>query len=182
MLNGLVGCISTPVATGPALDFRKGYDFAAVRSIAFANHLQSSAEVAVFGVDITESVETELRSGLEAAGYNIVGDPAAADLVLVWHLLTQEKVKMRSYDVSSYFRCWRCGPSISDVEMKGFVQGTFVIELRDVRSSESVWRSAIEGRIEQNVDPQARQRLVQNVCQQMLQDFPPPRSDAAPAT
>ena len=172
MITVLSACVS-PSPQGPAINFSDSYDFSTVSRIAFAPHKTPVADT----VELSGALSDRFRSGLEGAlkdkGVLLTTDPAEAELVLHWQLLTQEKVDVRSYDFFGYRQCWRCGPSKSDVSMQEYIQHTFIVDMIEPQRGQSVWRGVMQARIEPDREESEAGRLIDTACTEILADFPP---------
>jgi hypothetical protein len=170
----LVSACISPAPQGPVTDFKPGHDFASMRRIALAEHQPSATVIETLGEDVSPIFDVEFRAELAERGFTVVEQAADADLVLSWELEIQEKMDMRTYDVLSYFRCWRCGPSHNDVSMEDYVEGKLVVYLQDPLSGENLWRSIMHERLDlesATADPEQR---IRGACRQALAGFPPP--------
>ena len=174
-LATLGACIG-PAPKNPQIQFKHAPELRAAQRIALAEHEPSASVTETLGEDLSPRFEAGIREYLVERGYVLVDDAAAADLVLSWQFEIQEKMDMRTYDVLSYFGCWRCGPSKSDVEMEGFVQGKLIVYLRDPRTNKPLWRSILQKRIDPEVDSEGRDEQVTEACRTVLADFPPRES------
>jgi hypothetical protein len=97
-------------------------------------------------------INDELADELIRRGYQVVTDNAQADMYLVWHLVTQEKTDVRSYNSASYYNCWRCGPSSPNISVRQYTEGTFIVDMVDPVRNQSVWRSTIQSRLKSRPD------------------------------
>ena len=138
---------STPTAT---MDFDPSFDFSGVRKIAIQpidRTVVSTVTVSDMQINrINEAITRELNN----RGYQVVTDNTAADMLLNWHLVTQERTDVRSYNTSSRYNCWNCG---SNIRVSQFTQGTFIVDMVDPVRLQSVWRSVFESRMRSQPDP-----------------------------
>ena len=105
----------------------------------------------------------------------MVSDTAEADAFITWHLVTEERTDVRTYNSMSYYNCWRCGPNVSDVSVRQYTQGTFIVDLIDPVRNRSVWRSVIESRLQSEPDPgsaESAQRRAE-AARAVFDQFPP---------
>jgi len=170
----LVSACISPAPQGPVTDFKPGYDFASMRRVALAEHRPSATVIEALGRDVSAIFESGFRAELAERGFTVVERVADADLVLSWELEIQEKMDMRTYDVLSYFRCWRCGPSHNDVSMEDYVEGKLVVYLQDPLSGENLWRSVMHERIDPERETVASGQRIRIACKEALAGFPPP--------
>ncbi len=152
-----------------SVDYKKGFDFGAVERIAFAEHAVTAGEDA----SVVSAVHAGLRDALADKGIEVVDDPQQAQLMLSWHLVTSEAKDVRSYNSEAYYRCWRCGPSKSDVEVQNITKGTFIVDMIDPGLSQSVWRGVMQDRMNPDASDAQRAQAIAIICREMLSRFPP---------
>ena len=80
---------------------------------------------------------------------------------------------IEAYNASSAYQCWRCGPPVSDVTVRQYTEGTFIVDLIDPLRNRSVWRSTIQSRINATPDPETAGERRQRAAQAVLAPFPP---------
>lgn len=135
----LGACSSTPTAT---TDFDARFDFSGVRKIAI-QPIARTVETTVIISDMQISrIDEALVAELQRRGFAVVSDNAQADMLLAWHLVTQERTDVRSFNSTSRYNCWSCGGG-SNVTVRQYTQGTFIVDLIDPIALRSVWRSSI---------------------------------------
>jgi hypothetical protein len=120
-----------------------------------------------------ERIDQALAAELQRKGFEIVSTTEQADLYLTWHLVTEERTDVRSYNSMSYYNCWRCGPMVSDISVRQYTQGTFITDMIDPRRNQSVWRSIIESRLQPQPDPEKADARRQEAAAAVLAGFPP---------
>jgi hypothetical protein len=180
----LAGCASGPPK--PVVDYKQDYDFSAVREIAFyAGSGQVSGSNPLQLSDIQrDRANRALRQALEKRGYVFVDDPAAADLLLSWHLLTQQKTDVRTYETPamgyptygpynrySRYNCWSCMPTQTEVRVQDYTEGTFIVDLIDSQLQKSVWRGVTQSRLKPNSS--ANQEKYNAAADAIFLSFPP---------
>jgi hypothetical protein len=168
----LNGCSTTLEAT---TDFDDRFDFSPVRKLAILPVDRASlSAIRVSDMQIAR-VDEALRSELERKGFEVVNETAAADAYITWHLVTEERTDVRTYNSMSYYNCWRCGPNVSDVSVRQYTQGTFIVDLIDPIRNRSVWRSVIESRLQSDPDPGSAEsaQLRAEAARAVFAEFPP---------
>ncbi len=80
---------------------------------------------------------------------------------------------MRSYNSASYYNCWRCGPSVSDVSVRQYTEGTFIVDMIDPMRGQSVWRSTIQSKLSSSPDPETAPERRREAAVAMFSHFPP---------
>ena len=171
LLPLLAACGSTPLES--TSDFNQNYDFSKVRNIAFQPIDRAKLNTIRVSDMQVERINEALASDLRRKGFTLVDDNKEADLLLVWHLVTQEKTDVRSYNSASYYNCWRCGPSVSDVSVRQYTEGTFIVDMIDPMEGKSVWRSTIQSKLSSNPDPETAPERRREAAMAIFARFPP---------
>ena len=167
----LAACSSTPTAT---MDFDPGFDFTGVSKIAIKPVDRTISSTAVVSDMQVNRINQTLSEELDRRGYQVVADQAEADLLLAWHLVTQERTDIRSYNSSvRYNNCWHCRPSTPDIRVRHYTQGTFIADMVDPAAGQSVWRSIFESRLRDQPDPQRAEENRREAAQAVFKEFPP---------
>ena len=112
-------------------------------------------------------------SALAAKGLVLVNDRAQADIMASWHLVVQEQTDVRSYNSTSYYQCWRCGPAVSDVSVQQHTKGTLIFDFVDIKARKSVWRGVMQSKIDDRRQVEGQQERFNEIATVMLRDFPP---------
>ncbi len=156
----LAACASGPPK--PEVDFKSDYDFSQVRKIAFYKHSgQVSGDNPMQISDIQRNrVDTALQQALEKRGFQFVDTPSDADMLLSWHLSTQNKTDVRTYQTPtagyghygpynrySRYSCWSCMPTQTEVSVRNYTEGTFIVDMIDPSMRQSVWRGVTQSRL-----------------------------------
>lgn len=182
----LAACASGPPK--PQVDFKPDYDFTPVHRIAFYH---KSGEVTgdnpIPLSDITrERVDTALEQALEKKGFDIVDANEQPDMYLSWHLVTQEKTDVRTYQTPtmgvgygryggynrySLYNCWGCG-SQTEVSVQNYTEGTFIVDMIDPKLKKSVWRGLVQSKLKG--EPQTDQQKYNETADAIFASFPPP--------
>ena len=174
----LAGCSTTSLDA--VSDFDRDYDFSGVKRFAILPIDRTSAAETLISDMQVSRINEALAAELNARGYEVVDDRPDADLYLSWHLVTREKTDIRSYNASSAYNCWRCGPPMSDVSVRQYTEGTFIVDLIDPNRNQSVWRSTIQSRLNKQPSPEQAARNRATAAKAIFVPFPP--SNAAEAS
>ena len=102
-----------------------------------------------------------------------VKDRKQADILASWHLVTQEQTDVRSYNSTSYYQCWGCGPAVSDVSVQQYSRGTLIFDLVDQDMGKSVWRGVMQSKIAEKRNPEGQEEYFNNIATAMLSSYPP---------
>jgi hypothetical protein len=166
-------CSGTPTAT---MDFDPGFDFSGVRKIAILPISRTVSSTAAISDMQVGRMNQSLQDELSRRGYDVVQDQSEADMFLTWHLVTQERTDIRTYNTMSarYSACWHCAPMSSDtVRVRQYTQGTLIVDLIDPVRMESVWRSILESRMRDMSDPVQAEEIRRTAAEAIFAEFPP---------
>ena len=158
----LMACTSSPPK--PTVDHKSDYNFSKVSKIAlYTPDRQVQGDNPLQLSDIQrERINSALTYALRNKGFEIVDDPRQADLLLSWHLITQHKTDVRTYQTPSYgmgyagyrgynrysaYNCWNCSPTRTEVSVQNYTQGTFIVDMIDPGMGKSVWRGVTQSRL-----------------------------------
>ena len=156
-----------------AVDYKKDYNFQQASRVAFAPATKKGSGALLLTDVQAGRVVLSLERALNACGYSVVDDPAEADLVLSWHVVAHERTDVRGYDATSYYQCWRCGPSVSDISVRRYTEGTFIVDMIDPGLDQSVWRGVLQGQLKANPDVEFQQDRFDAAAMEMFSNFPP---------
>ena len=172
LLSLLVACSSTP-SLEASTDFDRRFDFRGVKKIAIqpVNRMDLAA-IRISDMQISR-VNAALAAELERKGFVMVEDNSQADMFLTWHLVTEERMDVRTYNSMSYYNCWRCGPVVSDVSVRQYTMGTLIVDMIDPMRNKSVWRSIVDSRLRSQPTPEQTAELNREAARALLADFPP---------
>jgi hypothetical protein len=166
----LASCASTPPTA--VMDYDRNFDFTQVRNIAIQPIDRMAASSVVISDMQVDRINQALTDELGRRGYQVVQDNAQADMLLSWHLITQERMDVRSYNTSTRYNCWSCS-SGSNVRVSQFTQGTFIVDLIDPQSLRSVWRSTWQSRLRDQPDPEQAEENRRAAASAIFAQFPP---------
>ena len=171
VLLALVSACTTPLEAN--MDFDSQFDFSKVQKIALQPVDRTSLSMISISDMQVDRIDAALGAELERKGFQIVADNAQADMFLTWHLVTEERTDVRTYNSMSYYNCWRCGPSVSDVSVRQYTQGTFIVDMIDPNRSQSVWRSMVQSRLKSKPDVEGGESLRLEAGRALFAGFPP---------
>jgi hypothetical protein len=183
VLGALSACSSAPPE--PMVDFKKGHDFSAIKTLAFLPDSggTSGDSPRVFMSSMQrERINDALTQAVEKKGITVIADPKKADALITWHLVAQEKTDVRTYDTGmnygagygyynrrAGYNCWNCGGT--EVRVKQYTQGTFIVDVLDPASNQSVWRSIIQSKLKGEVEQS--QQPYNAAADRIMARFPP---------
>ncbi len=166
-------CSSTPTAT---VDHNPAFDFSGVQRVAILPLNRSVTPQAAVSDMQAARINTSLAGAMTARGLTVIENPADADLLLTWHLVTQERTDVRTYNTMSarYSRCWSCPPATTqNVSVRQFTQGTLIADLIDPAAGVSVWRSIFESRLPSGRNASDTAELRDTAAKALFDNFPP---------
>ncbi len=165
-------CETTPTAS---TDYDRHYDFTGVRKIAIQPINRANPATVIISDMQVDRVNEAITHELERKGFEVVQDNKDADMFLTWHLVTQERTDVRSYNTAGYYNCWNCaGVGAGNVSVRQYTQGTFIVDMIDPVKLRSVWRSIIESRLRDQPDPERAEQNRRAAAQAIFAGFPPP--------
>lgn len=160
----LAACSSGPPK--PDVDYKQDYDFTKVQKLAFyKNSGQVSGDNPLQLSDIQRNrIDEALAFALRNRGFDVVDDASEADMLISWHLATQHKTDVRTYQSPSYgayggyggygrynrysaYNCWSCSPTQTEVSVQNYTQGTFIVDMIDPEMRQSVWRGVTQSKL-----------------------------------
>ena len=170
----IAACSSTPTAN---MDFDPGYDFSNVQKIAIQPVNRNVVSQAVLSDIQIGRVNESITAQLEQRGLQVVNNNAEADLLLAWHLVTQERTDVRTFDSVTRYNCWNCrgmgmGTS-NNVVVRQYTRGTFIIDMIDPDRLQAVWRSVVESRMPDLSNATRAAEARDAAVATALADFPP---------
>lgn len=165
----LAACSSTPTAT---MDYNPSFDFSGVRKIAIQPINRTVASTVIVSDMQVARINQALTDQLGRQGFQVVQDNTQADLLLAWHLVTQERTDVRTFNTSTRYNCWNC-PTSSNIQVRQYTQGTFIVDMIDPISLQAVWRSIFESRLRNQPDPARAEQNRREAAQAIFAQFPP---------
>jgi hypothetical protein len=169
-----INACSTPLSA--TVDHDPNFDFTRVRTIAIQPIDRTVVSTVVISDMQVARINEAFTEELSRRGYQVVQDNARADMLMTWHLVTQERTDARTYNTMSarYSACWHCGPATTtDVRVTQYTQGTLIVDLIDPMRLQSVWRSTVQSRLREQRDPQAAADLRAEAAAAIFAGFPP---------
>ena len=181
----VAACSSSPPK--PTVDFKPDYNFSQVKTIAFYHRSgQVSGDNPMQLSDIQRNrIDEALAFALRNKGYQIIEDASQADILVSWHLATQHKTDVRTYETPAYggyygygpynrysrYSCWSCMPTQTEVSVQDYTEGTFIVDMIDPALNKSVWRSVVQSKLKGKVETD--QGKYNAAAERIMADFPP---------
>ncbi|MAT92063.1 MAG: hypothetical protein CME59_05645 [Halioglobus sp.] len=185
LLGLLAACASGPPR--PEVDYKPDYDFSPVKKIAL--YRDSGKVVGDNPLQLSDiqrgRIDDALAFALGNRGFTVVDDAAQADLLMSWHLVTQHKTDVRTWNTPAYgyggyygrynrysaYNCWNCRPMTTEVSVSNYTQGTFIVDLIDPDMRRSVWRAVTQSRLKS--EPSQDQAHYNEAATAIFASFPP---------
>jgi len=161
------------IAIEPQTDFNAEFGFAGVQKVALLPFERTNPTEIALTENQADQVSTTLAAELVQKGYQVVQERSNADVWLAWHLVTQPRTDVHEYNNATLYSCWRCGPAMSQIEVDRYTQGTFIVDIIDPVSNQSVWRSVVETRLKPEPSQALDDERRRNAARLVLGQFPP---------
>jgi hypothetical protein len=168
----LFGCASGGLPQ-PTVDHNRDYDFTTAKTFAFMNRKSGPAESVVLSDMEINRVNKAFELALGQRGLTLVESREDADILISWLLVTKEQTDVRSYNSTSYYQCWGCGPAVSDVSVRQYTQGTLIVDMVDPQLRKSVWRSVVQSKLNSQHELEGQQERFNVVAEHMMAQYPP---------
>lgn len=170
----LAACSGTPTAN---MDLDPAFDFSGVEKITIQPIHRTPESQAILSDMQIGRVNESLKAELQRRGSQVVPNNAGADLLLAWHLVTEERTDIRTFNTSSRYSCWNCrkmGMSTgTNVSVRQYTQGTFIVDMIDPVRLQAVWRSVFESRMRDHSDSARAAEARDTAVAAALAEFPP---------
>ena len=180
----MIGC--TGLTPETVVDYSPTHDFSGDTKIAFyANIGKTGGKNPMQLTDFQkERLDKALAAALREKGLEFTDDAAEADLWISWHLNTTEKQDIRSVPAAPYgmamgydrynryamYQCYTCFGN-TEVSVREYTEGTFIVDFIDPEDSKSVWRSVTQSRLKG--DKIKDQAAIDTAVRRILESFPP---------
>ena len=183
----LSACSSSPPK--PDVDYNHEYDFSKVRTVGFyKNSGDVSGDNPLQLSDMQRNrIDDAIKVAVENKGFTFLADASKADLLLTWHLATQNKTDVRSYQTASVgyggygryggynrysaYNCWSCSPTQTQVSVSNYTEGTFIVDMIDPEIRQSVWRAVTQSKLKGKQEHE--QGRLDEAAALIFESFPP---------
>ncbi len=182
----LAACSSPPPK--PTVDYKSDFDFYKVKTIAFYKKSgQVSGDNPLALSDIQRGrIDQALTFALINKGFKVIDNAKEADILVSWHLATQHKQDIRTYETPAYggaygagrygsynrysrYNCWNC--TNTQVSVRDYNEGTFIVDMIDPQMRQSVWRGFTQSKLKG--EPEDDQNKYNEAAMRMFAEFPP---------
>ncbi|MEZ5567517.1 MAG: DUF4136 domain-containing protein [Halioglobus sp.] len=174
LLLWISACASTPPSA--TTDFDARYDFSSVRAIAIQPIDRSTPATVVISDMQIDRINAALTSELQRRGYTVTPSQAEADMLLAWHLVTEERGDVTRFNVSTGYSCYSCGVGvgIGTSVQRPHLRGSFIVDMIDPLQLRSVWRATLETRLDRDSDAIEAREYRTAAARAVFAEFPPP--------
>ena len=184
----IAACASTPPT--PTVDYKSDYNFMDVKKLAFYDEsgmVGGNNPVPMSDME-RERIDTALETAFRNKGYEILDEDnaAEADLLISWTLILNDKTDVRTYQTPatgmnmdysrfggynrySMYNCWSC--TQTEVSVKNYTEGTFIVDMIDPELRKSVWRGVTQSRLK--TDQLVDQTKINDAATAIFASFPP---------
>lgn len=189
LLAAIVAVLVSACASGPpkpTVDYKPDYDFSKVYKVKFYHESgEVSGNNPIPLSDMArDRIDDALENALRNKGMVWVKDASEADLLVSWHLVTEDKTDVRTYETPtmgagygrwggynsySMYNCWGC--TQTQVSVSNYTQGTFIVDMIDPKLKKSVWRGVMQSRLKG--DFKQDQERYNAAAARMFESFPP---------
>jgi len=116
-------------------------------------------------------IKRAVDADLAAKGYRL--DEANPDFMVGWHASIEGKMDVQNMN-TYYGYGW--GPyGYNHTSVREYDEGTLIIDVVDPGAKELTWRGVGKGEITKNMEPEERERRVNEAVARILEKFPPPQ-------
>ena len=180
----IAACASAPPT--PTVDYKSDYNFMDVKKLAFYDEsgmVGGNNPVSLSDME-RERIDTALETAFRNKGFEILDEDnaAEADLLISWTLILNDKTDVRTrqtpsmgysryggYNRYSMYNCWSC--TQTEVSVKNYTEGTFIVDMISPELKRSVWRSEVQSRLKG--EPSHDQDKYNAAAERILAAFPP---------
>jgi hypothetical protein len=182
----LTACATAPPT--PTVDYKSDYNFSAVKKLAFyddSGMVGGNNPVSLSDME-RERIDTALETAFGDKGFVILAEENApkADLLISWTLILNDKTDVRTrqtpssnigysrfggYNRYSMYNCWSC--TQTEVSVKNYTEGTFIVDMISPELKRSVWRSEVQSRLKG--EPSHDQDKYNAAAARIVASFPP---------
>lgn len=176
VLGLLAGCTSTPSVM---TDYDPAFSFGELERFRVEQAQQEDSNsllISPFTLShLQRVIETQLASRYEPAG-----DGEAADFVVRYHVVVEDRLDVRSYDQRYGFGYYGYGPwyrypYAHSPSPRVYRQGTLIVDIAREEDNKPLWRGVAEQRLYDGLTPQEQRQRLSGAITEVLANFPPVR-------
>ncbi|WP_286265856.1 DUF4136 domain-containing protein [Thalassotalea atypica] len=169
----LSGCSTTYT---PKTDVEPEFDFASVKTFYVIGD-QQNPNIMLSDID-RRRMNKAMTQELIATGYE-EADVDSADILISYFVATEDKVKINSHGHTPHYAyaarvtpAYRYGYGVSNISAKSYTEGTFVVDIIDRDSNESMWRSTLTKPLKHYQTIEERENAITDLVSTMFQERP----------
>jgi len=166
-------CSSAPKV---GTDYDPEFNFAGIKSYHMVEH-NLSAQAGASGSSLTDQRATRAmiaemqKRGISAASAE------QADIILTFHIVTQDRTKVTSYNNSYAYRPYGYGGGYygagNQIDVRQYTQGTLLVDLVDPKDKRIVWRGQASAVVKDRSNEE-REALMNSYVEAIFAHMPPP--------
>ncbi|MEE8059001.1 MAG: DUF4136 domain-containing protein [Pseudomonadales bacterium] len=177
LLVVMAGCAAIRVTT----DYDASRDYAALKTYAWLEPSKKLIVDPLVDNDLMNSrVRRSVESEMTVLGYVKARGDKGADFLISYHVSAEDKLSVSSFHSHfGYYPCWHgCfgyGQGLghgSDISVRQYKQGTFMLDVVDLASNELMWRGVASKQLNSG-SPEERDDYVREIVAAILAKFPP---------
>ncbi len=179
LTSALLACSNNPTVVSTdfvALDYSKHTRFAW-----FEGDMTRHSGVTDIG---HQRIQENIVADLQGKGFTLV-EPAEADLIVNYSVVAREKVDINTYQVYDGYApgfTWnrdhgaivnKTREEYTETQVEEYYEGTLIVDILDAGNNQIVWRGVGRKRLSEEMDKEARDRLIKEVVSSVMKNFPP---------
>lgn len=179
LLSIILALVTACAGVAVYTDYDTAYDFSSVKTYAWLKPKAKLIHDPFVDNDLmyqrmVKSVDSVMASRL----LQKVEDEAQADVLISYHLSSHQKLSVSSYhNHFGYYPCRYCYPGGayhhgSDISVRQYRAGSFIIDVVDPEKRDLVWRGVSERRLPKAVTPQERDLFINETVDNILAKLP----------
>lgn len=170
------GCATKPVVV---TDHEQGYDFALLKTFSVTETKQDFKDSILVSPFTLSHIHSVLIDEL-GKRYKAAPQAAAADFVVSYHVIMEEKIDPLSYNELYGFGRYGRGylyPSPlfygAGSGLRTYDQGSLIVDIVDGKTEKPIWRGVSEKRLSKGMSPQRQREILSVAVVEVLAQFPP---------
>jgi hypothetical protein len=175
VVMALAGC-----AIKPNIDFKQGFDFAALKTFTVIRPVADSSEdLRTSGPLMHERIHRAIENVLIARGYTSV--PDQADMQVTFRISKKTGVESRGSGVSVGYGVFSGGSAVGigygfpGYDVSSYEEGILTIDMLKGGDDSPFWRGSAGRRLYNGSTPESSEQLVNEIVGEILDEFPPGR-------
>ncbi len=159
----LAACGSAPVEPSTTITHDHQFNFSTVHKIYIEPSSRTDAATITISAAQIERIDGALGTELQRRGFETVASSRQADLLLTWHLITEDLIKAGN--------CDGCDPALAGGHR--YAQGTLIVNMVDPLRNQAVWRSVLQTSLAGDPGSASAEAARQQAAADIFAGFPP---------